>query len=85
MKIKKSDLSFQSARSILEFLKGEVDCQDFNVALSDGDLVFNSNVHPIQENETVLIERLEPDSMGDGWDDADPIDVINWIEDNCEA
>jgi len=32
-----------------------------------------------------LIDRLESDSMGDGWESATAADVIEWLETNCEA
>lgn len=87
MKINRNSTSYHAAQNILKFLRGDFPAEDFNVSVNNGDLLFNSNIHPIQDDETVLIDRLESDSMGDGWDDesATPGKVIEWLENNCEA
>lgn len=85
MKINRNATSYNAAQNILDFLRADFPADDFNVSVQNGDLLFNSNVHPIHHDQTVLIARLHPDSMGDGWDDksATPGEVIEWIENNC--
>lgn len=92
-KINRSTESERSAAEILDYLQGDDATRtrrhDAVVSLSpDGDLLFCNIACGIDDDETVLIERLESDSMGDGWGNgwgsATVEDVIAWLEDNCE-
>ena len=92
MKIKRSPKSISSACEILAFIQGNKDAtarwQDAVISIwrGDGDLLFyNSSCGTMTDSETVLIDRLESDSMGDGWESATAEDVIDWLETNCEA
>ena len=89
MKIKRSPKSFSAAREILAFLKGDYHTtairQDAVISIShSGDLLFYNAACGIEDSETVLIDRLEADSMGDGWESAAAADVLEWLENNCE-
>ncbi len=46
--------------------------------------MFYNGACGIADDETVLFERFDSNSMGDGWDDkyTCPADVIDWLE--CE-
>ena len=90
MKINRTAKSEVSAREILAFIRGEEDTtasrRDAVVSISAaGDLMFYNAACGVDDSETVLIDRLEPDSMGDGWESATAADVIEWLETNCEA
>lgn len=90
MKINRTAKSEASAREILALIQGDEDTtasrQDAVISISeDGDLLFYSAACGIDASETVLIDRLESDSMGDGWESATADDVIEWLETNCEA
>lgn len=90
MKINRTAESEASARKILAVLQGDADTtasrRDTVISLSeDGDLLFYDAVCGTDDSETVLIDRLEADSMGDGWESATPDDVMDWLETNCEA
>ena len=90
MKINRTAKSEASAREILAFVQGEEDAtasrQDAVISISgDGDLLFYNAACGTDDSETVLIDRLESDSMGDGWESATAADVIDWLETNCEA
>lgn len=90
MKINRTTKSNTSAREILASIRGGEDTptgrQDAVVSISDdGDLLFYNAACGIDDSETVLIDRLECDSMGDGWESANAADVIDWLETNCDA
>jgi hypothetical protein len=90
MKINRTAKSETAARQILAFILNDESAtdgrEDVVVSISeDGDLMFYNAACGIDDSETVLINRLEPDSMGDGWESAAAADVIEWLEANCEA
>jgi hypothetical protein len=90
MKINRTAKSEASAREILAFIQGDEDTtasrQDAVISISeDGELLFYNAACGIDDSETVLIDRLESDSMGDGWESATAADVIDWLETNCDA
>lgn len=92
MKINRTAKSEASAREILAFIQGDEDTtasrQDAVISISeDGDLLFYNAACGTDDSETVLIDRLESDSMGDGWESATATaaDVIEWLETNCES
>jgi hypothetical protein len=90
MKINRTANSEASAREILDFIQGDADTtasrQDAVISISeDGDLLFYNAACGTDDSETVLIDRLESDSMGDGWESATAAYVIEWLETNCEA
>jgi hypothetical protein len=90
MKINRTAKSEASAREILAFIQGDEDTtasrQDAVISISDdGDLLFYNAACGTDDSETVLIDRLESDSMGDEWESATAADVIEWLETNCEA
>ena len=90
MKINRTAKSEASAREILAFAQGDEDTtarrQDAVISINeDGDLLFYNAACGIDDSETVLIDRLESDSMGDGWESATAADVIEWLETNCDA
>lgn len=88
MKINRTTKSESSAREILAFIQGDEDTtasrQDAVISISDaGDLLFYNSACGTDDGETVLIDRLDSDSMGDGWESATAADVIEWLENNC--
>lgn len=88
MKINRTAKSEAAAREILAFIQGDEDTtarrQDAVISISeDGDLLFYNAACGTDDSETVLIDRLESDSMGDGWESATAADVIDWLETNC--
>lgn len=90
MTINRSAKSETAASEILAFLRGDEDTiarrRDAVVSVNnDGDLLCYNAACGIDASETVLIDRLESDSMGDGWESATAADVIDWLETNCEA
>jgi hypothetical protein len=85
MKINRTAKSEAAAREILEALQlqnEDMGWRDRVIAVNcDGNL-FNYNAAcGIGESDTVLIERFECDSMGDGWEDASVEDVLAFLED----
>jgi hypothetical protein len=89
MKINRTQTSIAAATEILDWLndRAERGIQDPVLAISQtGDLLFYNAACGTDDSETVLIDRADHDSFGDGWDDdaATPEDVISWLEDNCE-
>ncbi len=85
MKINRTTKSEAAARQILAFIQGDDETatsrQDAVISISeDGDLLFYSSACGTDESETVLIDRLETDSMGDGWESATAADVIEYLE-----
>ncbi len=90
MKINRTAQTEIAAAAILAFIQGDEDTtasrQDAVISISeDGDLLFYNAACGIDDSETVLIDRLESDSMGDGWESATTADVIEWFRANCEA
>lgn len=90
MKINRTAKSEASAREILAFIQGDEDTtasrQDAVISISEnGDLLFYNDACGTDDSETVLIDCLESDSMGDGWESATAADVIEWLETNCDA
>jgi hypothetical protein len=88
--INRSAKSESTAREILAFIQGDegitASRQDAVITISEsGDLLFYNAACGIDDSETVLIDRLEPDSLGDGWEYNDAHDVIDWLENNCTA
>lgn len=80
-----STQSYSAAKEILAFLQGSENVtasrQDAVVSVSEnGDLLFYNAACGTDDSETVLIDRMESDSMGDGWGDATVTDVLTWIE-----
>jgi hypothetical protein len=85
MKINRTAKSEASASEILAFIQGDEDTtasrQDAVISISeDGDLMFYNTASGTDDGETVLIDRLESDSMGYGWESATAADVIEWLE-----
>jgi hypothetical protein len=85
MKINRTTNSETAASEILAFIQGDEDTtasrQDAVVSISeDGDLLFYNAACGTDDSETVLIDRLESDSMGDGWESATAADVIEYLE-----
>ena len=92
MKINRTAKTESSASEILAYLQGDEDTtasrQDALISISeDGDLLFYNAACGTDDSETVLIDRLDADSMGDGWEspNATAADVIEWLETNCDA
>lgn len=87
MKINHNEANTETASSILAFLQGDDEVtsarRDAIISVHDGQLLFYNSACGTQSGEDVIIDRLEPDSMGDGWDDCTPEDVINWLEAYC--
>jgi hypothetical protein len=86
MKINKSATSIISARKILALIQvaEDISLGDSVVSISeDGDLLCYNAAFGIHDSETVLYDRLEADSMGDGWESATAAVVIDWLETNC--
>ena len=89
MKINRTAASISAATEILAFIQGDEDAtarrQDAVISIDqDGDLMFYNAACGTDDSETVLIARLESDSMGDGWESATTDDVIEWLETNCD-
>lgn len=85
MKINRSAKSSASAKEILSYIQGDEDMiasrHDALISISkDGDLLFYNTACGIDDSETVLIDCFESDSMGDGWENALPDDVIDWFD-----
>lgn len=49
----------------------------------EGELLCYHRDIPLDAGEVVLIDRLEPDSIGSGWEDCTPDDLLDWLEENC--
>jgi hypothetical protein len=89
MKINRTAKTEAAAREILAFIQGDEDTiarrHDAVISISaDGDLLFYNAACGTDDSETVLLPRMEPDSLGDGWESATAADVIEWLETNCE-
>lgn len=86
MKINRSSKSEIAAREIIAFINGDESAEgrlDPIVSLSeDGHLLFYNAACGTDDSETVLIDRLESDSMGDGWESATAADVFEFLEAN---
>lgn len=85
MKINRTAKSETSAREVLAFIQGDEDTTasraDAVISISeDGDLLIYNAACRTDDSEIVLIDRLESDSMGDGWESATAADVIEWLE-----
>lgn len=91
MKINRNTKSETAANEILAFFRDDESAdgrQDPVVSVSeDGDLMFYNAACGTDETETVLVERLEGDSFGVGWDAAEATtsELMDWIETNCKA
>lgn len=89
MKINRSTKSVAAAREIIDYINGEESAdgrRDPVVSISpDGDLLFYNSACGADPRETILITRLEADSMGDGAGLATADDVIDWLEINCDT
>ena len=86
--INRSKPSLSAAESILAYMTGTDDADgmlDPVVSINaGGDLCCYNAACGTDDAETVLISRLEPDSMGDGWGNETPEAVIEWLETYCE-
>ena len=85
MKINRTTNSETAASEILAFIQGDEDTtasrQDAVISISeDGDLLFYNAACGTDDSETVLIDSMESDSMGDGWESATAADVIEYLE-----
>lgn len=89
MQINRTPKTETAAREILAFLQ----CDDYTtarrqnavVSISEaGDLMFYNAACGTDDSETVLIDRLESDNMGDGWESATAADVIEYLENYCD-
>lgn len=86
IKIHRSSKSENSAREILSAINGGDENMGWDervIAIDpDGNLVHYNAACGIIDDDTVLIERFECDSMGDGWESATAEDVLEWLEEN---
>lgn len=83
--INRSSQSEFAASEILAYIQGDekttASRQDAVISLTqNGDLIFYNAACGSDDSETVLIDRLDSDSMGEGWEDATAADVIEWLE-----
>ena len=88
MKINRTAKTEAAAREILSWLNDDESTAgrvDPVVSLDkNGDLLFYNSACGTDDSETVLLDRLEGDSMGCGWESATAADVIDWLEAYCE-
>ena len=80
-KINHTEKNLNVASAILEFLTNDDDDgrRDPVISVRGGELMFYNRACGIGDDETVIVERLEMDSFGDGWSDADPFAIIDYI------
>lgn len=82
MKIQKTEINISAASDILENLRGDDNaiCPSNPIVTYDGErLRLTSSIHPLGDDEEILLEGL--DGFGDGWNDtgATPEDVIDFL------
>jgi len=88
MKINRTPNNLKIANEILLMMTDREDEMKTSggdvLTIRDGELLLYHVACGTDASETVLIDRLESDSMGAGWEAATAADVIEWLETNCE-
>lgn len=81
MHIQSNETSISTALELLEFIEGGR-LRPVNPRLvldADGTLTVESALHPLNEGQVILLSSIEPDSFGDGWEDALEEDMIEYL------
>jgi hypothetical protein len=78
----KNTENISEAADILACLQGKQQPPTNPIVTWDGVLRLTSSLHQLGPTELVLFDGL--DGFGDGWDDASPEQVLDYIADECE-
>jgi hypothetical protein len=85
MKLNRTPATLSAAARILEVVAGR-EREELQITVTaSGELSAAPAACGLREGESVIEERLEADSFGDGWESATPAAVLEWIEENCAA
>ena len=92
-----NERNLEACKEILEALNGNRVIPTNPIITFDGSPKLTSSLHPLGELEIVILRPISPrnrawgsafDSMegfGDGWEDADPQQVFDFIVEHCET
>jgi hypothetical protein len=78
----KTEQNLNEAAAILACLQGKQIPPTNPIVTWDGVLRLTSSIHPLGPTELVLFDGL--DGFGDGWEEASPEQVLDYIADECE-
>ena len=78
----KTEQNLNEAAAILACLQGKQIPPTNPVVTWDGVIRLTSSLHQLGPTELILFDGL--DGFGDGWDDASPEQVLDYIADECE-
>jgi hypothetical protein len=78
----KTNENISEAAAILACLQGKQQPPTNPIVTWDGVIRLTSSIHQLGPTELVLFHGL--DGFGDGWDEATPEQVLDYIADNCE-
>ena len=78
-----NETNLKACEEILEALKGNAVMPTNPIVTFDGTLRLTSSIHPLGDLEIVTFDSLE--GFGDGWEDAEPQQVFDFIVEHCET
>jgi hypothetical protein len=81
MKIESNPVSVETAIELLKFLDGGC-LRPVNPRLlvaDDGTLTLESSLHPLNDDQAVVLANIESDSFGDGWGNASAVDMLEYL------
>jgi hypothetical protein len=83
MKLNRTPATLAAAARLLEVIAGR-EREELQITVTaSGELAAYPAACGLREGETVIEERLEADSFGDGWESADASAVLEWIDAHC--
>ena len=78
-----SEANLEACKEILEALNGNRVIPTNPIITFDGSPKLTSSLHPLHDLEIVIFRSLE--GFGDGWEDAEPKQVFDFIVEHCET
>jgi hypothetical protein len=78
----KNTENISEAAAILACLQGKQTPPTNPIVTWDGVLRLTSSIHPLGSTELILFDGL--DGFGDGWEEASPEQLLDYIADECE-
>lgn len=78
-----NEANLEACKEILEALNGNRVIPTNPIITFDGSPKLTSSLHPLGELEIIIFDSME--GFGDGWEDASPQHVFDFIVEHCET